>query len=196
MTDASLPNRSSNFSRALLLLQLALWRLGLGTLSFVDDIILLDMPPPSSPERDPRPASLQTRDRVPSSRLVPIDTEPPLGAPSRTEAAATPVCKYPSCGRQTWASYDFCGNTHAMMAGAKPLDSTHAAPGIRQTHTWYHVTKRCSPLAPAPEPTSARPTLPTSQSVASQTSPPPLDDDESWKWGWSPPPSPGRQHYE
>ena len=194
MTDLSLPNRSPIFSRALLLLQLVLWRLGLRTSSFVDDIILLDMPPPAFPEHDPRSASLQARVQAPSPRLVPIEAEPPFDAPSHTEAAASPACKYPGCGRQTWAPFDFCGNTHAMMAGAKPLTSTHAARGVHQTHTWDHVAKRCSPLAPAPAPTSTRPTLPTSHSVASQTSPPPLD--ESWKWGWSPPPSPGRQHYE
>ena len=67
------------FSRALILLQLALWRHGLRTLPFVDDIILVDMPPPASPEPESRFASLQERGRVPSPRLVPIDTELPLG---------------------------------------------------------------------------------------------------------------------
>ena len=26
-----------------------------------------------------------------------------------------------SCGKPKWTPYDFCGNTHAMMAGAKPI---------------------------------------------------------------------------
>jgi len=124
----SLPNRSSIFS-------------------LVDDVILLDMPPPASLEHGPRPASLQARGRAPSPRIVPIEAEPPFDAPSRTETADSPACKYPGCGRQTWAPFDFCGNTHAMMAGAKPLTSTHAARGIHQTHTWDHVTKRCTSCA-------------------------------------------------
>ena len=27
------------------------------------------------------------------------------------------TCNFPSCGKQKWSPYDFCGNTHAMMAG-------------------------------------------------------------------------------
>ena len=189
MTVLTSPNRSSIFSRTLFLFKLALWRLGLRTLDFVDDIILLDMPPSAAPEADPHPGLLQALGRAPSpSPRAQLDAKSSRGAP-----AATSVCKYPSCGRQTWAPYDFCVNTHAIMEGAKPLDSVYSPRGVQQTHTWDRVAKTCTRLAPAPAPTAPS-YHPVSRSVVDQTSPPPLD--ESWKWGWSPSPPPGRQHYE
>ena len=42
--------------------------------------------------------------------------------------------------------YDFCGNSHAMMAGAKPIDSNHREKGIQQAHTWDSMTKTCTPI--------------------------------------------------
>jgi hypothetical protein len=58
-----------------------------------------------------------------------LGSEPSLGAPVRTEVDAAPFCNFPSCGKPTWAPYDFCDNTHAIMAGAKALDSSYAARG-------------------------------------------------------------------
>jgi hypothetical protein len=46
----------------------------------------------------------------------------------------------------TLAPYDFCGNTHAMMAGAKAVDYDHKEQGIEQTHTWNSMTKTCTPI--------------------------------------------------
>ena len=187
MTDLSLPNRSPIFS-PFLLLQLALCRLGLRTMAFPDDIILLDIPPSASPEPAPRPDLLSAPDLAPSSSpRVQLDAEPTLGAPT-----ATSVCKYPSCGRQTWSPYDFCGNTYTIMEDAKTLDSIYSARGVQETHLWNRVAKTCTPLAPAPATAPSSPSA--SKSTASQTSPRPLD--ESWKWGWSPSPPPDRQHYE
>ncbi len=45
MTDLALPNRSHIFSPVLILLHLALYRIGLRTMVFVDDIVLLGRPP-------------------------------------------------------------------------------------------------------------------------------------------------------
>jgi hypothetical protein len=201
MTDLAVPNRSHIFSPALILLQLALYRLGLRAMVFADDIVLLGRPPSASPEPAPSDGTFQAAGLVrvrtsapsppPRSSLV---VEPCLGAPVRTEVEAVPNCRFRSCGKPTWAPYDFCGNTHAIMAGAKALDSSYAARGVRQTHTWHCVTRTCTPLAHGPGAADARPSPPAGRSAASQTSPLPHDD--SWKWGWSPSPPPGRQHYE
>jgi len=56
------------------------------------------------------------------------------------------TCNFPSCDKPKWTPYDFCGNTHAMMAGAKPIDGSHEAKGIVQTHTWNSMTKTCTPI--------------------------------------------------
>ena len=56
-----------------------------------------------------------------------LGVEPCLGAPVRTEVEAVPICRFPSYGKPTWAPYDFCGNTHTIMAGAKTSDSTYAS---------------------------------------------------------------------
>ena len=56
------------------------------------------------------------------------------------------ICNFPSCDKPRWAPYDFCGNTHAMMAGAKAIDDSHKEMGIEQTHTWDSITKTCTPI--------------------------------------------------
>jgi hypothetical protein len=86
MTDLALPNRSHIFSPALILLQLALYRLDLRTMVFPNDIVLLGRPPSTSPESPPSRSSL--------------GTEPSLGAPVRAEVDADPICNFPSCGNR------------------------------------------------------------------------------------------------
>ena len=195
MTDLAVPNRSHIFSPVLILLQLALHRLGLRTMVFADDLVLLGRPPSASPEPAPSDGTFQAAGlvRVRTSAPSPpprssLGAEPSLGAPVRTEVEAVPICRFPSCGKPTWAPYDFGGNTHAIMAGAKALDSSYAARGVRQTHTWNCVTGTCTPLEHGPGASVARSPPPARQSAASQTSPLPPDD--SWKWGWSPIPVP------
>jgi hypothetical protein len=201
MTDLAVPNRSDIFSPVLILLHLALYRFGLCTMVFADDIVLLGRPPSDSPEPAPVDGTFQTTDLVrertgaPSSPSRPsLGAEPSHGAPGRTEVDVTPICNFPACDKPTWAPYDFCGNTHVIMAAAKSLDSTYAACGVRQTHAWNRVTRTCTPLVHGPGSSVARHSPPAVQSEASQTSPLPHDD--SWKWGCSPSLSPSRQHYE
>ena len=50
------------------------------------------------------------------------------------------ICNFPSWDKPKWDPYDFCGNTHAMMAGAKAIDDSHRKKGIEQTHTWDSTT--------------------------------------------------------
>ena len=80
-----------------------------------------------------------------------ITTNPqhPDGTPSvkdEIEEIGDTICNFPSCNKPKWAPYDFCGNTHAMMAGAKPIDISHKEKGIDQTHTWNSMTKTCTPI--------------------------------------------------
>jgi hypothetical protein len=56
------------------------------------------------------------------------------------------ICNFPSCDKSRWAPYDFCGNTHAMMTGAKAIDICYKEKGIEQTHTWDNMTKTCTPI--------------------------------------------------
>ncbi len=56
------------------------------------------------------------------------------------------ICNLPSCDKPKWHPYDFCGNTHAMMAGAKAIDDSHRNKGVEQTHTWDNMTKTCTPI--------------------------------------------------
>ena len=56
------------------------------------------------------------------------------------------LCNFPLCDRPKWHPHDFCGNTHAMMAGAKAVDYDHKEKGIEQTHTWNNITKTCTPI--------------------------------------------------
>jgi hypothetical protein len=188
MTDLAVPNRSHIFSSTLILLQLALYRLGLRTMVFADDIVLLGRPPSASPEPAPSDGTLQAAGLVRARMGAPstpprssLGAEPGLGAPVRTEVEAVPICRFPSSGKPTWAPYDFCGNTHAIMAGAKALDRSYAARGVRQTHAWNCVTRTCTPLAYNPGASADRHSPPAGQPAASQTSPLPRDD--SWKWG-------------
>jgi hypothetical protein len=50
MTDLAVPNRSHIFSPALVLRQLALYRLGLRMMVFADDVVLLGRQHSASPE--------------------------------------------------------------------------------------------------------------------------------------------------
>ncbi len=56
------------------------------------------------------------------------------------------LCNFPLCDKPKWHPYDFCGNTHAMMAGAKAIDDSHRDKGVEQTHTWNNMTKTCTPI--------------------------------------------------
>jgi hypothetical protein len=56
------------------------------------------------------------------------------------------LCNFPLCDRPKWHPHDFCGNTHAMMAGAKAIDDSHRDKGVEQTHTWNSMTKTCTPI--------------------------------------------------
>jgi hypothetical protein len=75
MTDLTVPNRSHIFSPALVLRQLALYRLGLRMMVFADDVVLLGSQHSASPE----PAAdgtfqaaglVRARTGAPSPRLV------------------------------------------------------------------------------------------------------------------------------
>jgi hypothetical protein len=106
MTDLAVPNRSHIFSPALILLQLALHRLGLRTIVFADDLVLLGRPPSASPEPAPSDGTFQAAGlvRVRTSAPSPpprssLGAEPSLGAPVRTEVDAVPICRFPSCGK-------------------------------------------------------------------------------------------------
>jgi hypothetical protein len=145
MTDLAVPNLSHIFSPTLVLRQLALYRLGLRMMVFADDVVLLGRQHSAS-----------------------------LDAPVRTEVDAAPFCNLPSYDKLTWVSYDFCGNAHAIMAGAKALDSSYAARGVRQSHVWNSVTWTCTPLVHGPGASAARQSPSAVQSVVSQTSPLPM----------------------
>jgi hypothetical protein len=56
------------------------------------------------------------------------------------------LCNFPLCDRPKWHPYDFCGNTHDMMAEAKAIDDSHRDKGVEQTHTWNNMTKHCTPI--------------------------------------------------
>jgi hypothetical protein len=56
------------------------------------------------------------------------------------------LCNFPLCDKPKWYPYDFCGNTHAMMTGAKAIDDIHRDKGVEQTHTWNNMTKTCTPI--------------------------------------------------
>jgi hypothetical protein len=56
------------------------------------------------------------------------------------------ICNFPSCDKPKWDPYDFCGNTHAMMAGAKAIDDSHREKGVDRTHTLDNMTKTCTPI--------------------------------------------------
>jgi hypothetical protein len=78
-----------------------------------------------------------------------INPQHPDATPSVKDGAKgidDKICNFPSCDKPRWAPYDFCGNTHAMMAGAKAIDDSHRGKGIEKTHTW---TARPGPVHPS-----------------------------------------------
>jgi hypothetical protein len=79
MTDLVVTNRSHIFSPALILLQVALHRLGLCAMVFADDIVLLGRPPSASPEPAPLDGTFQ------AAGIVRVRTS----APSRVENVST-----------------------------------------------------------------------------------------------------------
>jgi hypothetical protein len=87
MTDWAVPNRSHIFSPVLILLQLALYRVGLCTMGFVDDIVLLGRPPSVSPE----PAPADGMARLHENTFVPVED-----ASVRAEVDADPISNFPS----------------------------------------------------------------------------------------------------
>jgi hypothetical protein len=80
---------------------------------------------------------------------IAINPQHPDATPSvkdEIEEIGDTICNFPSCDKPKWAPYDFCGNTHAMMAGAKAIDISNKEKGIEQTHTWDSMTKTCTPI--------------------------------------------------
>jgi hypothetical protein len=84
-----------------------------------------------------------TVDGKAANPLYPDDTP---SVQSEVKEIDDTTCNFPSCDKPKWTPYCFCGNTHAMMAGAKPIDDNHKTKGIVQTHTWDSMTKTCTPI--------------------------------------------------
>ena len=96
-----------------------------------------------SPELAPSPVIIMTVDGIADDPRHP-DATP--SEKSEIKEIDDTICNFPSCDKPKWTPYDFCGNTHAMMAGAKPIDNNHRNKGIQQTHTWDSMTKTCTPI--------------------------------------------------
>jgi hypothetical protein len=96
-----------------------------------------------SPELAPSPIIVMTVDGL---AVNPRHPDATLSVKSEIKEIDDTTCNFPSCDKPRWAPYDFCGNTHAMMAGAKAIDDSHKEMGIEQTHTWDSITKTCTPI--------------------------------------------------
>jgi hypothetical protein len=176
MTDLKLPNRSHIFSPALILLQLALYRFGLSTMVFADDVVLLGRPPSASPEPAPADDTFQAAGLVRARTGAPsppprssLGAEPSLGAPVRAEVDAAPRAIFPLAasrlGRRTISAAILLPSwraprrlTAAMLPGAfgKHTCGT-ASPGL--VHLSCTALWRPLPVTPRPWCSLQRPRL-------------------------------------
>ena len=97
------------------------------------------------------PALAPSPDFVITVNEIATNPQHPDATPSvkdEIEEIGDTICNFPSCDKPKWAPYDFCGNTHAMMAGAKPIDISHKEKGIEQRHTWDSRKRELQMMSP------------------------------------------------